>query len=35
MQAIERLKLKAIAVATDPQLGIDLEALAEVLKPTQ
>lgn len=32
MQAIERLKLKAIAVATDPQQGIDLEALAEVLK---
>lgn len=31
MQAIERLKLRAIAVATDPQQGIDLEALAEVL----
>ncbi|MGY0218417.1 aminotransferase-like domain-containing protein [Endozoicomonadaceae bacterium StTr2] len=32
LQAIERLKLRAIAVATDPQQGIDLEALAEVLE---
>lgn len=32
MQAIERLKLRAIAVATDPREGIDLNALAEVLK---
>ncbi|MRI35486.1 GntR family transcriptional regulator [Endozoicomonas sp. OPT23] len=32
LQAIERLKLKAIAVATDPQTGIDLDALEEVLK---
>ncbi len=31
LQAIERLKLKAIAIATDPQTGMDLDALEEVL----
>ena len=32
LQAVERLKLKAIAIATDPQSGMDLEALEDVLK---
>ncbi|GKV76694.1 GntR family transcriptional regulator [Pectobacterium carotovorum subsp. carotovorum] len=31
LQAIERLKLKAIAIATDPQQGIDLDALQQAL----
>ena len=32
LQAIERLKLKAVAIATDPQTGIDLEELSRALK---
>ncbi|WP_313913149.1 PLP-dependent aminotransferase family protein [Tahibacter sp.] len=31
LQAIERLKLKALEIRTDPERGIDLEALAEAL----
>lgn len=31
LQAIERFKLKAIAIATDPQQGIDLDALHQAL----
>ncbi|MDC9779500.1 PLP-dependent aminotransferase family protein, partial [Proteus mirabilis] len=30
LQAIERLRLKAVAIKTDPQTGIDLDALEEV-----
>lgn len=32
LQAIERLHLKAVAVATDPQQGMDLDALAQALQ---
>lgn len=32
LQAIERLKLKAVAIATDPHTGIDLEELSRALK---
>ena len=32
LQAIERLKLKAIAITADPQTGMDLDALEEVLE---
>ncbi|EKN4704684.1 PLP-dependent aminotransferase family protein [Yersinia ruckeri] len=31
LQAIERLRLKAIAITTHPQLGIDLDALEQVI----
>lgn len=31
LQAIERLKLKAVAIATDPQHGIDLDQLEQAL----
>lgn len=31
LQALERLKLRAVEVATDPQHGVDLAALAELL----
>ena len=31
LQALERLHLKAVEVATDPQEGVDLDALAELL----
>ncbi|WP_016678759.1 aminotransferase class I/II-fold pyridoxal phosphate-dependent enzyme, partial [Yersinia pestis] len=31
LQAIERLRLKAIAITTDPQQGVDLEALEQVI----
>lgn len=31
LQAIERLKLKALEIRTDPERGIDLDALAEAL----
>ncbi len=30
LQAIERLKLKAIAIKTDPLFGIDLDALEDI-----
>ncbi|MCC8465695.1 aminotransferase-like domain-containing protein [Photorhabdus bodei] len=32
LQAIERLRLKAVAIKTDPQNGIDLDALEEVIQ---
>ena len=32
LQAIERLKLKAVAIATDPQHGMDLDELAQALR---
>lgn len=32
LQAIERLHLKAVAVATDPQRGMDLDALSQALQ---
>lgn len=32
LQAIERLKLKAVAIATDPQTGIDLDELQRALE---
>ncbi len=32
LQAIERHQLKAVAVATDPQQGMDLDALAQALR---
>lgn len=31
LQAIERLRLKAIAITTDPQQGMDLDALEQVI----
>jgi DNA-binding transcriptional MocR family regulator len=31
LQALERLKLRAVEVATHPRLGVDLDSLAEVL----
>ncbi|MDC9623870.1 PLP-dependent aminotransferase family protein [Xenorhabdus sp. XENO-7] len=32
LQAIERLRLKAIAIKTDPRTGIDLDALEEIVQ---
>ena len=32
LQALERLELRAVEVATDPRLGVDPDALAEVLQ---